>query len=177
MSGWTVLGLAVGLGTGCAAVAASVGAMGRELTGRRVFRLAWHFGLFQFLMPVLGWLAGMGVQQWVAAFDHWVAFALLVGIGGKMLWESREIKSLEEHGDPTRGWTLIGLSVATQHRRAGSGGVDGDAAGSGVAAGRGDRAGGRRDDGGGDDAGQPSGGAAGKQDGGSWGVGADRDRW
>jgi len=79
---------------------------------RQVFRMAFHFGLFQFMMPVLGWLAGRGVHRWISAVDHWVAFGLLAVVGGKMLWDSFR-PARDKRGDPTRGWTLVMLSVAT----------------------------------------------------------------
>ncbi|MFC1526640.1 manganese efflux pump [Candidatus Latescibacterota bacterium] len=58
------------------------------IAGRHVFRLAFHFGLFQALMPTLGWVAGMGIHRHIAAFDHWVAFGLLGFVGGRMAWGS-----------------------------------------------------------------------------------------
>ena len=64
-------------------------------------------------MPILGWLAGLSVREYIEAYDHWVAFGLLGFIGGKMIFESREMKPDKKQGDPTRGWTLVGLSVAT----------------------------------------------------------------
>ena len=87
-------------------------ALGR-LSWRPVFRISFHFGLFQCLMPILGWLAGLSVREYIEAYDHWVAFGLLGFIGGKMIFESREMKPEKKKGDPTRGWTLVGLSVAT----------------------------------------------------------------
>ena len=113
MSRWTVLALAVSLGMDALAVAATAGMALPRLTFRAMFRLSWHFGLFQFLMPVLGWQMGMAVQRRVAAYDHWVAFGLLAFIGGKMIYESFGIKTMGRRGDPTRGWRLVGLSVAT----------------------------------------------------------------
>ena len=66
------------------------------------------------VMPVVGWLAGLTVQQQVAAWDHWIAFGLLAFVGGKML---REAFAAEEDratsSDPTRGVSLVVLSVAT----------------------------------------------------------------
>lgn len=79
---------------------------------KAVSRLALSFGFFQFLMPVLGWVAGRGLSQWVQAFDHWVAFGLLAFIGSKMIWESMR-RGSEPGKDPTRGWTLFILSIAT----------------------------------------------------------------
>jgi putative Mn2+ efflux pump MntP len=55
-----------------------------------VARIALFFGGFQALMPLLGWLVGAKIGGLVEAWDHWIAFVLLAGIGGKMLWEARE---------------------------------------------------------------------------------------
>lgn len=95
------------------AVAIAAGLTVAPVTGRHTFRIAFHFGLFQFLMPVLGWLAGSSVAGWMGSFDHWIAFCLLSYVGGKMLWEAREEQEAESRGDPTRGWSLVTLSVAT----------------------------------------------------------------
>jgi len=78
-------------------------------------RLAVFFGFFQFLMPLIGWLAGQGFLDTMRDVDHWVAFGLLLLIGGKMVAESFRNGGLakKESGDPTKGVTLILLSVAT----------------------------------------------------------------
>lgn len=110
----TLLGIAVALAMDAFAVALAAGIALERITGRHLFRLAFHFGLFQALMPVLGWLAGLSVQRWIADYDHWIAFGLLGFIGGKMI---REALQDEDDGvprsDPTRGWNLVMLSVAT----------------------------------------------------------------
>ncbi|MBM4039055.1 MAG: manganese efflux pump [Planctomycetes bacterium] len=114
MDWWYVIGIAFGLAMDAFAVAIAAGLAIRKINARHIFRLAFHFGLFQFVMPVLGWLAGQTLHQWISAFDHWIAFVLLGFIGGKMIWESF---GSEEHrgdkGDPTRGWLLLTLSIAT----------------------------------------------------------------
>ncbi len=108
-----ILGISVALGMDAFAVAISAGLNIERLTGRHVFRLAFFFGFFQFAMAVLGWLAGATIDVYISAFDHWVAFGLLVAIGGKMLWEAWSGKVPASRSDPTRGWTVIILSVAT----------------------------------------------------------------
>ncbi len=114
--GWIeLLALALALAMDAFAVALVIGLTLNPLTGRQIFRLGFHFGLFQALMPVIGWLLGASVQRHIAAFDHWLAFGLLSLVGGKMLWESWQG---DEHGttatrDPTSGWSLVVLSVAT----------------------------------------------------------------
>jgi len=115
LNGLTVLGVAFGLAMDAFAVSVAAGLSLEQVTARHRFRLGFHFGLFQFLMPILGWLAGKGIAGRVQAFDHWVAFGLLCLVGGKMIWESRTPHDAERapRADPTRGWSLVTLSVAT----------------------------------------------------------------
>jgi putative Mn2+ efflux pump MntP len=80
----------------------------------QMFRVALSFGLFQAVMPVLGWLAGQTVVELIGAYDHWIAFALLAIIGGRMVWESfRKEAEARAGADFTRGWLLFTLSLAT----------------------------------------------------------------
>jgi len=114
MSWLTLLGIAVALAMDAFAVAIVAGAALDPLTRRHIFRLAFHFGLFQALMPVIGWLAGIALYHTVAAFDHWVAFGLLGFVGGKMIWGAlRGDRGTRQYNDPTSGMDLIVLSVAT----------------------------------------------------------------
>ena len=113
MSALEILAVSIALGMDAFAVAAAVGLILPRVTGRHVFRLAWHFGLFQFLMPVVGWLAGTTVSSYIKAYDHWVAFGLLGLIGGKMMWDAISKKEKKWVSDPTRGLMLVILSVAT----------------------------------------------------------------
>jgi len=114
LSGPHILGVALALAMDAFAVAVAAGLTLPRLTARRVFRLSFHFGFFQFLMPVLGWLAGRPVARYAEACDHWIAFGLLGLVGGKMLWEAlRRGEAPRRAGDPTRGWRLVTLSVAT----------------------------------------------------------------
>jgi putative Mn2+ efflux pump MntP len=110
----SLLAIALALAMDAFAVALATGlALGR-LTGRHLFRLGFHFGLFQAMMPVVGWLAGLTVQRWIAAYDHWLAFALLVFVGGKMIHEAlARDPAVAREADPTRGMSLVLLSLAT----------------------------------------------------------------
>jgi manganese efflux pump family protein len=112
---WTsLLGIAVGLAMDAFAVSIAAGLAVSSVTPRHVFRIGFHFGLFQFMMPVIGWLAGGQLAAYFGDYDHWVAFALLAYVGGRMLWEARREKKAEESGrDPTRGLMLVTLSIAT----------------------------------------------------------------
>lgn len=85
----SILALAVGLSMDAAAVAAARGLATPVLRPRHVLLVALFFGGFQGLMPWLGFLLGSSLGPLVQAFDHWIAFVLLVGLGAKMLWEAR----------------------------------------------------------------------------------------
>lgn len=110
-----LLGIAVALAMDAFAVALAVGASLKSVSPRQFFRLAWHFGLFQALMPIAGWGAGLAVREQIASYDHWVAFALLALVGGNMIREGLKMEPSPEskNRDPTRGLSLILLSVAT----------------------------------------------------------------
>ena len=66
-------------------------------------------------MPILGWLAGTKILALIQAFDHWVAFGLLFLIGCRMVYASLRSQNMPQKGrpDPTRGWSLLILSIAT----------------------------------------------------------------
>ena len=112
----TILGIAVALAMDAFAVAIATGVALRQVSLRQTFRLSWHFGLFQALMPVLGWGLGSSIQSYVEAYAHWVAFSLLALVGSNMLKEALLTDDDEEPAprkDATRGKTLVVLSVAT----------------------------------------------------------------
>lgn len=109
----TILLLAVVLGIDAFAVAMGVGAALGRVSPRQMFRLSFHFGLFQFMMPVLGWLAGAQLVAVIGRVDHWIAFGLLAVIGGRMLRESFRAEGEEIASDVTRGLALVSLSIAT----------------------------------------------------------------
>ena len=108
------LALAVALAMDAFAVSIASGVSLRTVSARQTFRLAWHFGLFQAMMPILGWSAGFTVRNRIEAYDHWVAFALLAFVAQGML---RSAFKGEPAGpdtkDPTKGMTMVMLSVAT----------------------------------------------------------------
>ena len=113
MDAITLTGLALALAMDAFAVALGTGAVLSRLTGRHLFRLGFHFGLFQALMPVIGWLAGLTIIQWVEAWDHWIAFSLLAIIGGRMIYEAFSDEEKTDDRDPTKGLSLVLLSIAT----------------------------------------------------------------
>ena len=106
--------IALGLSADCFAVALSSGIYRRSLSIIRLLRLPLLFGLFQAFMVVMGWLAGRSVVEYIAAYDHWIAFGLLLFIGGRMIWESlREHGEEKERKDLGNWLVLMLLAVAT----------------------------------------------------------------
>ena len=107
-----LLGLALGLTMDVFSVSIAVGLTLVQPSVRQRFRLTFHFALFHFFMPVLGWLAGMTIRKQIESFDHWVAFGLLTAVGVKMIWQSRG-EGETFTSDPTRGITMVILCFAT----------------------------------------------------------------
>jgi len=108
-----VLLLAVGLAMDAAAVSLGVGTTRWGRGARPRFRLSFHFGLFQFVMPVVGWSIGSRVAPLVTAVDHWIALALLVVVGSRMIRSAASPEPSRYEVDPSRGWSLVMLSLAT----------------------------------------------------------------
>ncbi len=108
----TILLIAVSLAMDSFAVSI---AHGMTIRSRRVatgLAMGFSFGTFQALMPVFGWLAGLTFMELIANFDHWLAFGLLVFIGGKMIYSAR-IVSKEKKDAKLTALILLTLSVAT----------------------------------------------------------------
>lgn len=105
--------LAIGLAMDAFAVSVCAGSTGFLLSRRARFRISFHFGLFQAIMPIIGWLIGSRIESYLKALDHWIAFFLLAWIAGKMIAESFAKERKDFDLDPSKGWTLIMLSLAT----------------------------------------------------------------
>lgn len=109
----TIIVIAVGLSMDAFAVSIVSGSVYRQLHVKHALRMAVFFGGFQALMPLIGSLAGLSAKDYIVDYDHWVAFGILGAVGGKMIYESFKIKSVEENFDPSNIITLLLLSVAT----------------------------------------------------------------
>jgi len=113
MSTLTLIGIAVSLAMDAFSVSITSGVVIKTPTFRQYFRIAFHFGFFQFLMPIIGFYGGVLFEAVIKRYDHWIAFFLLLAIGGKMFWESFHVDDCDNRRDPSRGKTLIILAVAT----------------------------------------------------------------
>jgi manganese efflux pump family protein len=107
--------LLISVGLAMDAFAVSICAGTNEFTKgmRPTFRLSFHFGLFQFLMPVFGWLLGSGIQKYIEAYDHWVVLSLLSFVGIRMIVSGFDKDADVKKGDMSKGMNLVIVSVAT----------------------------------------------------------------
>ena len=113
MSFSAILALAVGLAMDATAAAAARGLQARRVTARDVATVSLLFGGFQAAMPICGWFLGSWIGPAVAAWDHWIAFVLLGGIGLKTMWEARRDDTERADGEAFELRTLLVLAVAT----------------------------------------------------------------
>jgi putative Mn2+ efflux pump MntP len=105
--------IAVGLAMDVFAVSLGIGTLPGNHSPRSMFRLTFHFGLFQGMMTFLGWLAGSSIAGLIASFDHWIAAGLLAFVSGRMVLSGFNPKAEVYETDPSRGGMLVILSIAT----------------------------------------------------------------
>ncbi len=106
--------IAVSLAMDACAVSLCKGMSMKKLNVKGAFLIALCFGLFQAIMPLIGWFVGTKFETYISAVDHWVVFALLGIIGGKMLFEAFECKEDEDLSDFKIDFKeIIMLGIAT----------------------------------------------------------------
>ncbi|MFZ2890623.1 manganese efflux pump MntP family protein [Sulfuricurvum sp.] len=108
----TLLILAVALAMDSVAVSIAIGSKYKDLLVSKALFAAAVFGFFQGAMPIAGYFIGISFAESVQAYDHWIAFVLLVGLGGKMLYEAYQNEFDDEVTDLSTK-TLITLAIAT----------------------------------------------------------------
>jgi putative Mn2+ efflux pump MntP len=104
--------IGIGLSMDCFAVSLSFGTV-QALRWKEVIKMAAWFGLFQGMMPVIGWIIGNTVQSHIASIDHWIAFGILGFIGLKMIIQSFTGGVKERSLDIRKTSVLLSLSIAT----------------------------------------------------------------
>lgn len=109
----TLIIMALGLAADAFAVSLSSGLLIKNLKVNKALKIALFFGVFQYLMPLIGWVGGLFFRDFLINIDHWIAFILLTLIGGKMIYESLSEEDEEEKFNPTDTYTLFGLAIAT----------------------------------------------------------------
>jgi putative Mn2+ efflux pump MntP len=104
----TILLVAVGLAMDALAVSVAKGMATIKDRRRTAIMLASLFGGFQALMPVIGWIAGLGLKDAIMGIDHWIAFALLGFIGAKMIYDTTR----DDEDDDGKISLLMGITLA-----------------------------------------------------------------
>lgn len=105
--------LAVGLAMDCFAVSIASGIIMKRIQLRPMLIMAFFFGLFQALMPLLGWIGANMFSHLIESIDHWIAFAILAFLGGRMVKESFKDDDCKHEYDPTKLKVVLALAVAT----------------------------------------------------------------
>jgi len=105
--------IGIGLAMDAFTVSLGIGTSGQANDQRSKFRLAFHFGVFQMGMTIIGWFAGNTVAGFIENLDHWVAMALLSYVGGNMIRSGLHPDVESQLSDPSKGKLLVILSVAT----------------------------------------------------------------
>jgi len=108
----TLILLAVGLCFDTFAVSVSSGIIRKEIVFRQAVRIAIILAIFQAIMPLIGWLGGISIKNWIEPFDHWIALGILTILGIKMIIESQK-DSDEKEIDPLNIKFIISMALAT----------------------------------------------------------------
>jgi putative Mn2+ efflux pump MntP len=109
---FTLGALGVGLSVDAFAAAVGKGASIGTPRWRDAIRIGAIFGAFEAIMPCLGWLIGKAVATWFSAYGGWIAFVLLVGVGGHMMWEAWHGDLADDHAPEEKKPAMGMLSVA-----------------------------------------------------------------
>ena len=114
MSFLEIVLLAVGLSMDSLAVSVTGGALIQNYRHHHMLKIGCVMGIFQAGMTIAGYLAGMSFKKYITAFDHWIAFLLLLYLGGKMIYESTQEKEEDCRTNPLCYKTLCGLAIALE---------------------------------------------------------------
>lgn len=112
----SLAGIAVGLSMDAFAVSITNGAVTRRVTAGFAIKLAASFGVFQAVMPMIGWAIGKAGEGLISSIDHWIALLLLSYIGGQMLWEAHKKRcegEIDCQKEPPGFKTILAFAVAT----------------------------------------------------------------
>lgn len=113
MTGLEIWLLAIGLAMDCLAVSIASGIILRHYQWRPMLIMAFFFGLFQALMPFLGWMGANSFSHLIESVDHWIAFAILAFLGGRMILESFKDEDCRKEFNPASLKVVLTLAIAT----------------------------------------------------------------
>lgn len=106
--------ISIGLAMDCFAVSIACGMTMKKIFSWPSFRLAFFFGFFQAVMPLIGWLIGSSFQSYIENFDHWFAFIILIFLGGRMIYENFKKKDPDKKLlNPYKWGVVLTMAIAT----------------------------------------------------------------
>ena len=113
MTGLEIWLLAIGLAMDCLAVSIASGIILKRIQWRPMLVMAFFFGLFQAIMPLLGWLGASTFSHLIESVDHWIGFAILAFLGGRMIKESFKEEDCCQRFNPASLKVVITMAIAT----------------------------------------------------------------
>ena len=113
MTGLEIWLLAIGLAMDCFAVSIASGIILKRTQWRPMLVMALAFGLFQALMPFIGWMFAKSFSHLIESIDHWIAFAILAFLGGRMILESFKDEECRQTFNPASPKVVFTMAIAT----------------------------------------------------------------
>ena len=113
MTGLEIWFIAIGLAMDCFAVSIASGIILQKIRWRPILIMAFSFGFFQALMPLLGWIGASTFSHLIESVDHWIAFAILAFLGGRMIIESFKDEECRQDFDPGSLKLVFTMAIAT----------------------------------------------------------------
>ena len=113
MTGLEIWLLAIGLAMDCFAVSIASGIILKRIQWRPMLVMALAFGLFQALMPFIGWMFAKTFSHLIESVDHWIAFAILAFLGGRMILESFKNEDCRQTFNPASPKVVFTMAIAT----------------------------------------------------------------
>jgi putative Mn2+ efflux pump MntP len=114
MNTFSLLLIGVGLSIDSLAASITTGACAKNIRIKHVLKVAAYMAFFQGTMPLIGWLIASSFKNIIEDYDHWVAFVLLLIIGGKLIYDGiKNNEDAEPKTNPTRNLLLAGMALAT----------------------------------------------------------------
>ena len=108
-----IIFIAIGLAMDAFAVSVCKGLSMKKMSWKKAIIIAFYFGIFQALMPIIGYALGIGFEESIKFIDHWIAFGLLAFIGGNMIKEALSKDEDDNQNDDVNFKTMVVLAVAT----------------------------------------------------------------
>ncbi|QDZ41474.1 manganese efflux pump [Euhalothece natronophila Z-M001] len=104
--------MSVALAADSFAISLSSGMFIKHIKFYKALKIALFFGVFHIVMPLIGWITGLGIRELVEAYSHWVVALILIGLGIKMIYEAL-VPDREITFNPLDNQTLFGLAIVT----------------------------------------------------------------